>query len=314
MFVHSKRLRDNAEATQAGKMARGSVTVVPELGLATGADQLGGRSLRKRIVVAVVMLALGCAAVALASASASGDSKLRDTSVLKVGVSDRLDVWRQYQNDEDINPRKKKGAKADWEKQRSIPDFVDGIIGPSPTSMDEGGSKSRGSFNVKKITDKTDFYYLRISDRSGNADRIRAELVGSDGYRLDWVGFGEIFTGPIHEGNLGETDYLRVEVRPMPLVSFSFILLNCAHFFFCFFFRNHQVFNFLDAIKNHVLFISCISHRIAFPIVMPRLLGPDHWRGAVLPLQVLNNCHARDACSYERTSLAHPKATHSNHP
>jgi hypothetical protein len=194
-------------------MARGSVAVVPELGLATGADQLGGRSLRKRIVVAVVMLAFGCAAVALAAASASGDSKLRDTSVLKVGVSDRLDVWRQYQNDEDINPRKKKGAKADWEKQRSIPDFVDGIIGPSPTAMDEGGSKSRGSFNVKKITDKTDFYYLRITDRSGNSDRIRAELVGSDGYRLDWVGFGEIFTGPIHEGNLGETDYLRVEVR-----------------------------------------------------------------------------------------------------
>ena len=193
-------------------MARGSVAIVPELGLATGADQLGGRSLRKRIVVAVVMLAFGCAAVALAAASASADSKLRDTSVLKVGVSDRLDVWRQYQNDEDINPRKKKTEKADWEKQRSIPDFVDGIIGPSPTSMDEGGSKSRGSFNVKKITDKTDFYYLRISDRSGNGDRIRAELVGSDGYRLDWVGFGEIFTGPIHEGNLGETDYLRVEV------------------------------------------------------------------------------------------------------
>jgi hypothetical protein len=200
-------------------MARGSVAVVPELGLATGADQLGGRSLRKRIVVAVVMLAFGCAAVALAAASASGDSKLRDTSVLKVGVSDRLDVWRQYQNDEDINPRKKKGAKADWEKQRSIPDFVDGIIGPSPTAMDEGGSKSRGSFNVKKITDKTDFYYLRITDRSGNNDRIRAELVGSDGYRLDWVGFGEIFTGPIHEGNLGETDYLRVEVR------FAFLFL-----------------------------------------------------------------------------------------
>ena len=193
-------------------MARGSVAVVPELGLATGADQVGGRSLRKRIVVAVVMLAFGCAAVALAAQSSSSDSKLRDTSVLKVGVSDRLDVWRQYQNDEDINPRKKKSPKADWEKQRSIPDFVDGIIGPSPTSMDEGGSKSRGSFNVKKITDKTDFYYLRISDRSGNGDRIRAELVGSDGYRLDWVGFGEIFTGPIHEGNLGETDYLRVEV------------------------------------------------------------------------------------------------------
>jgi hypothetical protein len=165
------------------------------------------------------MLAFGCAAVALAAASASGDSKLRDTSVLKVGVSDRLDVWRQYQNDEDVNPRKKKGAKADWEKQRSIPDFVDGIIGPSPTAMDEGGSKSRGSFNVKKITDKTDFYYLRITDRSGNNDRIRAELVGSDGYRLDWVGFGEIFTGPIHEGNLGETDYLRVEVR------FAFLFL-----------------------------------------------------------------------------------------
>ena len=202
-------------STEAGIMARGSVAVVPELGLATGADQFGGRSLRKRIVVAVVLLAFGCAAVALAAATASGDSKLRDTSVLKVGVSDRLDVWRQYQNDEDINPRKKKTAKADWEKQRSIPDFVDGIIGPSPTSMDEGGSKSRGSFNVKKITDKTDFYYLRITDRSGNGDRIRAELGGSDGYRLDWVGFGEIFTGPIHEGNLGETDYLRVEV-PLP--------------------------------------------------------------------------------------------------
>jgi hypothetical protein len=196
-------------------MARGSVAVVPELGLATGADQLGGRSLRKRVVVAVVMLALGCVAVALAVASASGDAELRDTSVLKVGVSDRLDVWRKYENDEDINPRKKTGPKADWEKQRSIPDFVDGIIGPSPTAMDEGGGKSRGSFNVQKITDKTDFYYLRVSDRSGNGDRIRAELVGSDGYRLDWVGFGEIFTGPIHEGNLGETDYLRVEVREL---------------------------------------------------------------------------------------------------
>jgi hypothetical protein len=210
-------------STEAGIMARGSVAIVPELGLATGADQFGGRSLRKRIVVAVVLLAFGCAAVALAAASASGDSKLRDTSVLKVGVSDRLDVWRQYQNDEDVNPRKKKTEKADWEKQRSIPDFVDGIIGPSPTAMDEGGSKSRGSFNVKKITDKTDFYYLRITDRSGNGDRIRAELVGSDGYRLDWVGFGEIFTGPIHEGNLGETDYLRVEVT----LPFGLCLLGC---------------------------------------------------------------------------------------
>ena len=221
-------------------MARGSVAIVPELGLATGADQLGGRSLRKRIVVAVVMLAFGCAAIALAAASASGDSKLRDTSVLKVGVSDRLDVWRQYQNDEDINPRKKKTEKADWEKQRSIPDFVDGIIGPSPTSMDEGGSKSRGSFNVKKITDKTDFYYLRISDRSGNGDRIRAELVGSDGYRLDWVGFGEIFTGPIHEGNLGETDYLRVEVSFFMRVLCAFLLhvalrrARCSSFFLLF--------------------------------------------------------------------------------
>ncbi len=210
-----KIARRNIRVVVAGNMARGSVAIVPELGLATGADQLGGRSLRKRVVVAVVMLAFGCVAVALAVASASGDAELRDTSVLKVGVNDNLDVWRQYENDEDVNPRKKTGAKADWEKQRSIPDFVDGIIGPSPTAMDEGGGKSRGSFNVQKITDKTDFYYLRVSDLSGNADRIRAELVGSDGYRLDWVGFGEIFTGPIHEGNLGETDYLRVEVRAL---------------------------------------------------------------------------------------------------
>jgi hypothetical protein len=106
--------------------------------------------------------------------------------------------------------------------------------------QNDGGSKSRGSFNVKKITDKTDFYYLRISDRSGNGDRIRAELVGSDGYRLDWVGFGEIFTGPIHEGNLGETDYLRVEVSFFMRVLCAFLLhvalrrARCSSFFLLF--------------------------------------------------------------------------------
>ena len=252
-------------------MARGSVAIVPELGLATGADQLGGRSLRKRIVVAVVMLAFGCAAIALAAASASGDSKLRDTSVLKVGVSDRLDVWRQYQNDEDINPRKKKTEKADWEKQRSIPDFVDGIIGPSPTSMDEGGSKSRGSFNVKKITDKTDFYYLRISDRSGNGDRIRAELVGSDGYRLDWVGFGEIFTGPIHEGNLGETDYLRVEVSFFMRVYARFcFMLHCgvhvAALFSCFSsLAPSQNQSYFHSKKKSLFFLSRVPFRTLSP-------------------------------------------------
>jgi hypothetical protein len=256
--------------TEAGKMARGSVAVVPELGLATGADQLGGRSLRKRIVVAVVMLAFGCAAVALAAASASTDSKLRDTSVLKVGVSDRLDVWRQYQNDEDINPRKKKTAKADWEKQRSIPDFVDGIIGPSPTAMDEGGSKSRGSFNVKKITDKTDFYYLRITDRSGNGDRIRAELVGSDGYRLDWVGFGEIFTGPIHEGNLGETDYLRVEVGAVLRWPCRFVIS-----------RSFPALGHLPI----ALILRAVRMRVSLATFLTICCaGPHYWRGAVLPL------------------------------
>ena len=34
---------------------------------------------------------------------------------------------------------------------------------------------------------------------------------GSDGYHRHWKGYGQIYTGPIHEGNYGQKDYLQIQ-------------------------------------------------------------------------------------------------------
>ena len=39
-------------------------------------------------------------------------------------------------------------------------------------------------------------------------------MQGSDGYHRHWKGYGQIYTGPVHEGNYGGKDYLQVS-RPL---------------------------------------------------------------------------------------------------
>lgn len=34
---------------------------------------------------------------------------------------------------------------------------------------------------------------------------------GSDGYHRHWKGYGQIYTGPIHEGKYGGKDYLQIQ-------------------------------------------------------------------------------------------------------
>jgi hypothetical protein len=36
-------------------------------------------------------------------------------------------------------------------------------------------------------------------------------MQGSDGYHRHWKGYGQIYTGPIHEGNYGQKDYLQIQ-------------------------------------------------------------------------------------------------------
>jgi hypothetical protein len=36
-------------------------------------------------------------------------------------------------------------------------------------------------------------------------------IQGSDGYHRHWKGYGQIYTGPIHEGNYGQKDYLQIQ-------------------------------------------------------------------------------------------------------
>ena len=36
---------------------------------------------------------------------------------------------------------------------------------------------------------------------------------GSDGYHRHWKGYGQIYTGPIHEGKYGGKDYLQVRSK-----------------------------------------------------------------------------------------------------
>jgi hypothetical protein len=34
---------------------------------------------------------------------------------------------------------------------------------------------------------------------------------GSDGYHRHWKGYGQVYTGPIHEGKYGGKDYLQIQ-------------------------------------------------------------------------------------------------------
>jgi hypothetical protein len=36
-------------------------------------------------------------------------------------------------------------------------------------------------------------------------------MQGSDGYHRHWKGYGQIYTGPIHEGKYGGKDYLQIQ-------------------------------------------------------------------------------------------------------
>eukprot|EP00281_Chroomonas_sp_CCMP1168_P033765 CAMPEP_0206247382 /NCGR_PEP_ID=MMETSP0047_2-20121206/19781_1 /ASSEMBLY_ACC=CAM_ASM_000192 /TAXON_ID=195065 /ORGANISM="Chroomonas mesostigmatica_cf, Strain CCMP1168" /LENGTH=203 /DNA_ID=CAMNT_0053672905 /DNA_START=23 /DNA_END=634 /DNA_ORIENTATION=+ len=100
------------------------------------------------------------------------------------------------------------GGAADFIKNSDLGDYVDAIIGPAPSGLTEGGYKKRGSIAVSKI-DAAGFYYLNVEGEPGHA--IKCILQGSDGYHRHWKGYGQIYTGPIHEGNYGGKDYLQIQ-------------------------------------------------------------------------------------------------------
>mmetsp|Transcript_62187 Transcript_62187/g.166883 ORF Transcript_62187/g.166883 Transcript_62187/m.166883 type:complete len:193 (+) Transcript_62187:40-618(+) len=100
------------------------------------------------------------------------------------------------------------GGASDFIKSSDLGDYVDAIIGPAPSGLTEGGYKKRGSIAVSKI-DASGFYYLNIEGEPGHA--IKCILQGSDGYHRHWKGYGQIYTGPIHEGNYGQKDYLQIQ-------------------------------------------------------------------------------------------------------
>jgi len=100
------------------------------------------------------------------------------------------------------------GGASDFIKSSDLGDYVDAIIGPAPSGLTEGGYKKRGSIAVSKI-DASGFYYLNVEGEPGHA--IKCILQGSDGYHRHWKGYGQIYTGPIHEGNYGQKDYLQIQ-------------------------------------------------------------------------------------------------------
>ncbi|EKX36605.1 hypothetical protein GUITHDRAFT_155208 [Guillardia theta CCMP2712] len=101
-----------------------------------------------------------------------------------------------------------KGDASDFMNSADLGDYVDAIIGPSPSGLTDGGFKKRGSIAVSKI-DASGFYYLNIQGEAGHA--LKTILQGSDGYHRHWKGYGQIYTGPIHEGNYGGKDYLQIQ-------------------------------------------------------------------------------------------------------
>mmetsp|Transcript_56831 Transcript_56831/g.116368 ORF Transcript_56831/g.116368 Transcript_56831/m.116368 type:complete len:196 (+) Transcript_56831:43-630(+) len=100
------------------------------------------------------------------------------------------------------------GDATDFIDTADLGDYVDAIIGPAPSGLTEGGYKKRGSIAVSKI-DASGFYYLNIQGEPGHA--LKTILQGSDGYHRHWKGYGQIYTGPIHEGNYGGKDYLQIQ-------------------------------------------------------------------------------------------------------
>merc|ERR1719329_165064 len=101
-----------------------------------------------------------------------------------------------------------KGDASDFIDTADLGDYVDAIIGPAPSGLTDGGYKKRGSLAVSKI-DAAGFYYLNIEGEPGHA--LKCILQGSDGYHRHWKGYGQIYTGPIHEGKYGGKDYLQIQ-------------------------------------------------------------------------------------------------------
>jgi len=100
------------------------------------------------------------------------------------------------------------GGANDFVRNSDLGDYVDAIIGPAPSGLTEGGYKKRGSIAVSKI-DAAGFYYINVEGEQGHA--LKTILQGSDGYHRHWKGYGQIYTGPIHEGNYGGKDYLQIQ-------------------------------------------------------------------------------------------------------
>ena len=101
-----------------------------------------------------------------------------------------------------------KGDASDFIDTADLGDYVDAIIGPAPSGLTDGGYKKRGSLAVSKI-DAAGFYYLNIEGEPGHA--LKCILQGSDGYHRHWKGYGQIYTGPVHEGKYGGKDYLQIQ-------------------------------------------------------------------------------------------------------
>eukprot|EP00960_Hanusia_phi_P076583 768581-Hanusia_phi.AAC.5 len=70
-----------------------------------------------------------------------------------------------------------KGDASDFMNSADLGDYVDAIIGPSPSGLTDGGFKKRGSIAVSKI-DASGFYYLNIQGEAGHALKTILQVQG----------------------------------------------------------------------------------------------------------------------------------------
>jgi hypothetical protein len=156
-----------------------------------------------------VALASGVVAVALlvlVTSQSGSNAPARESLSFRQALSSSASI--EDNNGGTSGEHKHTGGASDFIDTADLGDYVDAIIGPAPSGLTEGGFKKRGSIAVSKI-DASGFYYLNIEGEPGHA--LKCILQGSDGYHRHWKGYGQIYTGPVHEGNYGGKDYLQIQ-------------------------------------------------------------------------------------------------------
>ncbi|KAJ1474084.1 hypothetical protein T484DRAFT_1751793 [Baffinella frigidus] len=156
-----------------------------------------------------VALSFGVAAVALLvllTGSSGSNRPTRQSLAFRQSLSSSASS--EDNNGGTDGTHKNTGGASDFIDTADLGDYVDAIIGPAPSGLTDGGFKKRGSLAVSKI-DASGFYYLNIEGEAGHA--LKCILQGSDGYHRHWKGYGQIYTGPVHEGNYGGKDYLQIQ-------------------------------------------------------------------------------------------------------